>query len=158
MNFTNEIYLASSEASLNDPSYRYKMKPLAIKVIGKQDNWTTCFLNSEDIALKIKRPSEYFGKYIGYALSCPMKQDKEQGCLTFKGNYTNDVITKHFMDFVKIYVLCPLCDLPETKLFIQKNKDLPKGLSHICDACGKISLVKPKSFDKTFEFIEKNTK
>jgi translation initiation factor 5 len=87
-----------------------------------------------------------------------MKQDAELKCLTFKGNYSNVLITKLFMDFVKIYVLCPNCDLPETKLFIQKNKDLPKGLSHKCNACGFISLVKPSTYDKTFEFIEKNTK
>lgn len=158
MEFTNEIYLASREFNLNDPSYRYKITTLNIKCMGKQDNWTTYFLNSEEIAKKINRPSEYFGKYIGYALSCPMKQNKESNCLTFKGDYSQDVITKHFMDWVKIYVLCPNCDYPETKLFIQKEKDKPRGLSHNCDACGKTSLVKPKSFDKTFEYIEKNTK
>lgn len=150
----NEIYLASREESLNDSSYRYKIKSLDVKVIGKQDNWTTCFVNSEDIANKIKIPSEFLGKYISYALSCPLKIDKELNCLSFKGKYTLETITKIFMDFVKIYILCPKCDLPETKLFIQKEKDLPKGLSHNCNACGAISLVKPKSIDKTFIFIE----
>ena len=91
-------------------------------------------------------------------MSCPQKKEKEYDCLGFKGKYTNESITKHFMDFVKIYVLCPKCDLPQTQLFIQKEKDKPKGLSHICEACGEISLVKPKSFDKTFDYIEKNTK
>ena len=62
------------------------------------------------------------------------------------------------MDWVKIYVLCPNCDYPETKLFIQKDKTKSKGLSHHCESCGLESLVKPKSYDKTFEFIEKNTK
>ena len=77
MDYSNEIYLASWESHLNDPGYRYKMKPLVIKRMGKQDNWTTYFSNSEDIAKIINRPSEHFGKYIGYALSCPMKQNKE---------------------------------------------------------------------------------
>ena len=158
MDSTNEIYLASWETHLNDPTFRYKMKPLNIKLTGKQDNWTTLFVNSNDIARIIKRPSEHFGKYISFALSCPMKQEKEFDCLSFKGNYSNEVISKHFMDYVKIYVLCPNCDLPETKLFIQKEKDNPKGLTYNCDACGKISLVKPKSYDKAFEYIEKNTK
>ena len=158
MDCSNEIYLASWDSHLNDPIYRYKMKSLNIKCMGKQDNWTTYFLNSEDISKKINKSSEYFGKYIGYALSCPMKQDKEKNCLTFKGDYSCETITKHFMDFLKIYVLCPICDLPETILFIQKDKDKPKGLSHNCNACGKNSLVKPKSFDKTFDYIEKNTK
>jgi translation initiation factor 5 len=154
----NEIYLASRESSLSDPIYRYKIKGLNIKCTGRQDNWTTNFLNSEEIAKKINRPSEYFGKYIGHALSCPMKQDKEKNCLTFKGDHSGDLITKYFMEFVKIYVLCPNCDLPETKLFIQKEKDKPRGLTHSCDACGINCLVKPKSIDKTFEYIEKNTK
>lgn len=158
MEFTNEIYLASWDTHLTDPTFRYKMKPLNIKLIGKQDNWTTVFLNSEDIAKLIKRPSEHIGKYISFALSCPMKREKENNCLSFKGNYSNEVITKHFMDFIKYYVLCPICDLPETRLFIQKEKDKPRGLSHNCDACGKTSLVKPKSIDKAFEYIEKNTK
>ena len=158
MEFTSEIYLASRESHLNDPIYRYKIKPLNIKCLGRQDNWTTHFLNSEEIAKKINRPSEYFGKYIGHALSCPMKQDKDKNCLTFKGDHSGETITKYFMEFVKIYVLCPNCDLPETKLFIQKEKNKPKGLSHSCDACGTNSAVKPKSFDKTFEYIEKNTK
>ena len=121
MEFTNEIYLASRESHLNDPIYRYKIKPLNIKCLGRQDNWTTHFLNSEEIAKKINRPSEHFGKYIGYALSCPMKQYKDKNCLTFKGDHSSETITKYFMEFVKIYVLCPNCDLPETKLFVQKD-------------------------------------
>lgn len=156
MEFTNEIYLASRESNLTDPVYRYKIQPLNIKCLGRQDNWTTHFLNSEEIAKKINRPSEYFGKYIGYALSCPMKQDKNKNCLTFKGDHSAEIITKYFMEFIKIFVLCPNCDLPETKLFIQKGAQ--KALTHNCDACGTYSLVKPKSFDKTFEYIEKNTK
>jgi translation initiation factor 5 len=158
MDFTNEIHLASRETHLNDPMYRYKIKPLNIKCMGKQDNWTTYFLNSEEIANKINRPSEYFGKYISHALSCPMKRDKDQKCLTFKGEYSKEVITKYFMDFVKLYVLCPNCDLPETKLFVDKDKNsLTKGLNHKCDACGLNTLVKPKNIDKTYEYIEKKT-
>jgi translation initiation factor 2 beta subunit (eIF-2beta)/eIF-5 len=87
-----------------------------------------------------------------------MKQDKDKDCLSFKGKYTQEQITVHFMDFVKTYVLCPSCDLPETQLFIQKDKGKPKGLTHTCEACGTLSLVKPKLSDKTFEFIEKNIK
>ena len=157
MNFTNEIYLTSKEIHLNDHNYRYKIKPLNIKLMGRQDNWTTYFLNSEEIAKKINRPSNYFGKFISYSLSCPMKYDKDKDCLTFKGDYSSEIITKYFIEFIKIYVLCPNCDLPETQLFLHKDKKL-KNLSHNCNACGIISLVKTKSSDKTFEFIEKNTK
>jgi translation initiation factor 5 len=156
MECTNSIYLASWESHLNDPIYRYKIPALNIKCLGRQDNWTTHFLNSEEITKKINRPSDFFGKYIGYALSCPTKQDKDKNCLTFKGDHSSEIITKYFMEFIKIYVLCPNCDLPETTLFIQKDKI--KVLSHNCDACGTKTPVKPKSFDRTFEYIEKNTK
>jgi translation initiation factor 5 len=158
MEHNNEIYLASWETHLNDPTYRYKIKSLNIKLIGKQDNWTTLIINSEEIAKLIKRPIEHISKYISHGLSCPIKKEKEYDCLGFKGKYTIDIITKYFMDYIKIYVLCPICDLPETTLFIQKDKDKPRGLSHNCNACGKISLVRVNSIDKTYEYIEKNTK
>jgi len=156
MNFSDEIYLASKEINLNDPSFRYKIKSPIVKCMGKQDNWTTYFLNSEEIGKKINRPTEYFGKYIAYALSCPMKNDKDKNCLTFKGNYTCELITKYLIEFIKIYVLCPNCDLPETILFISKDKN--KKLSQNCMACGANSLVKPKTIDKIFEYIEKSIK
>lgn len=157
-NYTENIFLGSWDTHILDSEYRYKMKPLNVKCYGKQDNWTTYILNSNEVSKIIKRPSSYIGKYIGYALSCPMKQDKEYDCLSFKGKYTQEQITNHFMDFVKIYVLCPSCDLPETQLFMQKEKNKPKGLTHTCEACGTLSLVKAKLTDKTFEFIEKNIK
>lgn len=153
----NNIYLTSKEINFNDSNYRYKINNLNVKSFGKQDNWTTYILNSEDISKIINRPSEYFGKYISYALSCPMKQDKDKKCLSFKGNYSNEIITKYFMEFIKIYVLCPECDLPETKLIIEKNLNKTKNLMHKCNACGLTSQIKNTN-DKTFDYIEKNTK
>jgi len=158
MNSKDMIYLASRESSLYDPNYRYKIKKLDIKRLGKPGNWTTHLSNSEEIAKKINRSGDMFGKYICHAISCPMKFDKETNCLTFKGDYSCELITKHFMEFIKIYVLCPVCDYPETTLFNQKDKSIPLGIYHHCDSCGSETKVLTKSIDKTYEFIEKNIK
>jgi translation initiation factor 5 len=153
MHLINEIYLASKETSLNDSNYRYKIELLNIQCIGKTDNWTTYFLNSEMIAKKINRPSIYFGKYISHALSCQMKQDKDKKCLTFKGNYSNELITKYFLEFVKMYLLCQKCDYPETTLLIEKSKELQ---AH-CESCGNDFTLKTR-IDKVYDFIKNNVK
>ena len=105
-----------------DETLNKKIDNLNIKTQGKPGNMTTYFLNSEDIAGKINRDSKLFGKYISTSLSCPSGVDKEKKCLTFKGTYTFEQIYKYFMEFVQVYVLCPICDYPEIKLYNQKPK------------------------------------
>lgn len=150
----SEINLASRETNINDKNYRYKINALNVKCMGKQDNYTTYIMNSEEIATILKIPSEYYGKYIGYSLSCPMKMDKENKCLSFKGDYKKDIITKYFMEFVKTYILCPTCDFPET--YLCKNAE--KKLSQKCNSCGGIYIIKPKSNDKLYDYIDKKIK
>jgi translation initiation factor 5 len=147
------IYLATKDSSLSDPSYRYQIDNLDIKVIGKQGNMTTYFINSEYIAKKIDRDSALFGKYISNSIGCPSKFDKEKDCLTFKGNYTHEQILKYFTEFVQQYVLCNECDLPEINIYNNKGK----GIYFNCKSCGKTDALKAK-IDKTYDFIEKNLK
>jgi translation initiation factor 5 len=151
----SKIHLATKESALTDPSYRYQIDKLDIKAQGKQGNMTTYFLNSEEIASKISRSSKLFGKYISNSLSCPSGFDKEKSCLTFKGTYSYDQILKYFMEFVQVYVLCPICDYPEIQLYNQKDKGKKLGIYYHCESCGSDNLVNAK-LDKTYEFIEKN--
>jgi translation initiation factor 2 beta subunit (eIF-2beta)/eIF-5 len=59
------------------------------------------------------------------------------------------------MEFVQVYVLCPICDYPEMKLYNQKDKSKKIGIYYHCESCGSDNLVNAK-LDKTYEFIEKN--
>ena len=123
----SKIHLATKESALSDPTYRYQIEDLNIKTQGKQGNMTTFFINSDEISKKINRSSIFIGKYISNSLSCPSGFDKEKNCLTFKGTYSYEQIFKYFMEFVQLYVLCPNCDYPETRLYNQKEKTKKKG-------------------------------
>jgi len=151
---TDLFYLASRDISLTDPEYRYKISSPVISVIGKKGNRSTLFENSEYYAEKLGVSSIYFGKYIGNKISCPFSIDKEKKCISWKGEYTREQIENYLKDFIKIYVLCPDCDYPETDIYLNEQKLI--GL--LCRSCGKSCLVETKYMDKTYDYIQKNTK
>lgn len=154
-NTTDLFYLASKEAILSDPNYRYKIAQPIITVSGKKGNRTTWFENSEYYSQKMGGcPSLFFGKYIGNKISCPSSFDKEKNCLCWKGEYTKEQIESHLKDFIKIYILCPDCDYPETNMFLDSKKFI--GLN--CKSCGNTFMIGAKYMDKTYDFISKNIK
>jgi len=148
------FYLASKDSALSDPEYRYKIANPIISVGGKKGNKTTLFENSEYYSEKIGLPSIFFGKYIGNKISCPSLVDKEKKCLSWKGEYTKKQIESYLKDFIKIYVLCPDCDYPETDLYL----DDKKLIGRLCRSCGMSNLIESKYMDKTYDFIQKNIK
>ena len=148
------FYLASKEISISDPEYRYKISNPIISISGKKGNKTTLFENSEYYSEKLDIPSIYFGKYISNKISCPLSIDKEKKCISLKGEYTREQIEIYLKDFIKIYILCPNCDYPETNLYLD-NKKL---LGQMCRSCGTSSLIEAKSMDKTYDYIQKNIK
>lgn len=151
---TDLFYLASRESALTDPEYRYKIANPKVSVGGKKGNRTTLFENSDYYSEKLGVPSSFFGKYIGNKISCPSSTDKEKKCQCWKGEYSKEQIEVHLKDFIKIYILCPDCDYPETDLFLNEKKLI--GL--LCRSCGSSNLVEGKYMDKTYDFIQKNIK
>lgn len=157
--FSNTInndlfYLASRDSSLSDPQYRYKISCPIIMTTGKKGNRTTWFENSEYFSEKLGVSSLFFGKFIGNKISCPSSFDKEKNCISWKGEYSKDLIESYLKDFIKIYVLCPECDYPETDLFLNEKK----LIGTLCRSCGKSELLHSKYMDKTYDFIQKNIK
>ena len=150
----DKINLTTNEFSINDEEYRYQLEKPVIDIGGKKGNRTTYIYNSEKIAKHLNVNSMFFGKYISNSLSCPISTSKEFKCLALKGEYDTEKITKLLIEFINIYILCPVCDLPETDL--HKNKEI--GVHHVCRSCGEITKVNIKKIDKTYEYIEKNIK
>jgi translation initiation factor 5 len=148
----NLFYLASKESSLSDSNYRYKISNPIITTTGKKGNRTTWFENSEYFGEKLGCPSIYFGKYIGNKISCPSNFDKDKKCISWKGEYDQQTIQTYLNDFIRIYVLCPDCDYPET---IQ-SVDSKKFIWLECKSCGNSFQISNKYIDKTYEFISKN--
>ena len=154
-NTTDLFYLASKESTLSDPNYRYKISKIIITVTGKKGNRTTWFENSEYYSQKMGGcPSLFFGKYIGNKISCLSSFDKEKNCLFWKGEYTKEQIETHLKDFIKIYILCPECDYPETNMFLDSKKFICLN----CKSCGGSFMIGAKYMDKTYDFILKNIK
>jgi len=153
-NNNNLFYLASKESSLNDPNYRYKIFNPNITITGKKGNKTTWFENSEYYSEKMNCSSIFFGKYIGNKISCPSNFDKEKKCIFWKGEYTQEIICNYLKEFIKIYILCPECDFPETVMFLDSKKLI--GLE--CKSCGGTFLIASKYMDKTYDYISKNLK
>lgn len=154
------FYLASRDSSLIDPEYRYKIASPIVSVGGKKGNRSTLFENSEYYSEKLGVPSVYFGKYIGNKISCPLSIDKEKKCISWKGEYTREQIENHLKEFIKIYILCPDCDYPETNLYLNldEQKFVGKLISKLCRSCGSSNLIEAKYMDKTYDFIQKNIK
>lgn len=149
------FYLASKESTLLDSNYRYKIAQPIISVSGKKGNRTTWFENSEYYSQKMGDcPSLFFGKYIGNKISCPSSFDKDKNCLYWKGEYPKEQIESHLKDFIKIYILCPDCDYPETIMFLEQKK----LISLDCKSCGGKFMIGAKYMDKTYDFISKNIK
>lgn len=151
---SDKFYFASKENSLMDVMYRYQIDLPKISVCGKQGNKKTFFENSEFYANYMKIPYIYFGKYISNKMGCASNFDKEKNCLTFKGEYSQEMIIKHLTDFIKIYVLCENCDYPEIDLSTEKKKPLKKT----CRSCGHVNEIENKNLDKTYDYIQKNLK
>lgn len=148
------FYWATKESALTDPNYRYKYLEPIITVNGKKGNRTTYFENSEYYAEKLRVPSEYFSKYIGGRLSCPVSVDSDKNCQTFKGEFSQEQIKNYFFEFIKNYSLCANCDYPETVLAKNNKKVLIKH----CESCGTDTIVNYKSIDKAYDFIDKKIK
>jgi translation initiation factor 5 len=147
------FYLASKETTLNDPNYRYKITKPNITTSGKKGNRVTFFENSDYYSKKMGDCSSlFFGKYIGNKISCPSYYDKQKKCVYWKGEYSTEQIKSYLKDFIKIYILCPNCDYPETIMFLNEKKLI--GLE--CKSCGENFLIDKKYMDKTYDYIAKN--
>lgn len=150
---TDLFYLASKESTLSDPNYRYKIAHPIITMTGKKGYRSTWFENSEYFSEKLGGcPSIFIGKYIGNKISCPTSFDKEKNCIGWRGEYSKELIESHLKDFIKIYILCPQCDYPETTMFLNDKKCI--GLE--CKSCGGSFLIESRYIDKTYDYISKN--
>ena len=133
-----------------DDFYRYKMPSPIIKYEGKK----TVLVNAKIISDSLHRDLRYLLQFINHDLSTSTKifiDDNLNEKCVIKGIYASNQIQKTINKFIETFVLCPVCNLPETILSINVKKETVK---HKCNACGVKTLIDNKH--KLTKFILKN--
>lgn len=114
----------------DDPFYRYKMPEVQVKVEGRGNGIKTVILNMDDIASSLKCESSYLTKFFGMELGTVSMWDNKRKISIVNGKHDKLVLHNIISDFIKRFILCPQCNLPETILKVKKSCLYAK-----CSAC-----------------------
>lgn len=137
----NELNIPSS---VNDPHYRYKMPKIQVAVQGSGNGIKTKWINLVEVSNALKVPTEYPLKFIGRELGS--NTEIKSNVYLINGNHTVEKMQEVLDKFIKKYVICPKCKLPEIHGKITVKKD--KGqIMCVCRSCGTLSKL-----DSTHDF------
>jgi translation initiation factor 2 beta subunit (eIF-2beta)/eIF-5 len=140
----------------NDDSYRYKMEKIIITFGGNGNGVFTTINNIEAISKSLNTPEEILSKYLGHYISSNYNEKKK----TYTGHHHSDSLQLGIFQYIKCFILCPTCGIPELNYEISKCKDA----IICCSACGKIQTINPKNkvdikcFDNINKFLSKGNK
>ncbi len=116
----------------DDQFNRYKMPSVVGKVEGRGNGIKTRIVNCYEVARALHRPPGYVCKFFGCELGAQTKINDEAGIYIVNGNFNQAVLSATLQEFIKLFVLCGNCKLPETDLKLKKNGDIKQA----CNACG----------------------
>lgn len=137
-----------------DDFYRYRRPELCLKAESGGHGTRTAVLNLAKVAEALHRPPGYLLKYFGYELATAAKQTrsaarKEEERFLLDGTHGLAQLDEVLEAFIRKYVLCPRCRLPETKLAFSSTK-----VALCCAACGSRECLGPT--DRLLPFMLKN--
>ena len=149
MEYANKIFLTSNPIVCYDFNYRYQINPPQFKKITKKGTVVTLFTNSSEFAKNINIEETSLIKSISYKLSCQTNTDSTHKCSYFVGDYDNNILINIINNFIKTFILCKKCDLPELTLNNNNNK-----IQQHCRACGHCENINSKNIDlKTYNSV-----
>jgi Translation initiation factor 2, beta subunit (eIF-2beta)/eIF-5 N-terminal domain len=126
-----------------DPGYRYKMPPPDVRIdkVGKSGH--TILANAADIAKCLQRPPQYLAKFMGLGVGALSAYDPPQGSIDLRGAFSAQVVQELVRTFVRSWVLCGRCGLPETSVLVSPGKR--HSVIFDCKACGARTAADPES-------------
>ena len=130
-----------------DPFYRYKLE--AVRFDNVRGNWTRV-QNFDKLAQQTNFDAKYIAQFFKIELGCNSKTDGQQNYL-FNGNFNQSQLNQILDKFTKVFVMCPVCSVPETELTVENKKKLLFS----CKACGKSGVLKTNHPLK--EFLLRNS-
>lgn len=122
-----------------DGSFRYRMPSLVAKVEGSGNGIKTAIVNMQEVASALRvhpsHPTKFFATELGAVSTCT--QDKTAKGATIRaivnGQHSTADLAKLLDKYIRLYVLCPKCTLPELHTKLTKSK---KSLEQTCVSCG----------------------
>ncbi|KAL0485306.1 translation initiation factor 5 [Acrasis kona] len=131
---------------VQDAHYRYKMERMNLKVEGRGNGIKTVVTNMSNVAAHLKVPVSYPTKYFGLELGAQSKFDKSNDRAIINGQFDYPQFETLLNNFIKKFVCCYRCHLPECSMTIDKHENIKLT----CSACGHISTVPPAEKMATF--------
>jgi len=89
----------------------------------------TIIANFTTLADKLRRKKEHIAKFLSRELASPTILDGER--LIVQRKVMQSLINKKVDEYVKTYVLCPICKRPDTKIVEEGGVKIM-----VCEACG----------------------
>ena len=135
---------------IKDPSYRYQMPALQIKIEGRGNGIRTKLVNLFEVSKSLGVPPEYPLRYFGAEFGAIIEFGLAERKAILTGEVRKESLQSSLDHFIEKFVLCPKCKYPEIRIRIKK-----KELYSDCKACG---LVKPMDMThKISNFILRST-
>ncbi|XP_063934804.1 eukaryotic translation initiation factor 5-like [Zophobas morio] len=117
--------------SVEDQFYRYKMPKLISKIEGRGNGIKTVIVNMAEIAKSLSCPPSYPTKFFGCELGSQTVLDDANSRFIVNGSHQDQTLRELLDKFIRKYILCPHCDLPELVTGVKTG--LYQGS---CGACG----------------------
>ena len=126
---TGELNIPST---VKDPHYRYKMPKIQTATQGSGNGIKTNWVNLPEVSNALKVPLEYPIKFIARELGS--NTETKSNSLLINGSQDVEKMQELLDKFIKKYVLCPKCHLPEIhgKIRVEKKGEI----KCTCRSCG----------------------
>jgi len=122
---------------VEDEFYRYKMPEIIPKVEGKGNGIKTRIVNCSLIGKALMRPPGYVCKFFGCELGAQTMIDDKNDIYIVNGAHDKRALAELLNKFIKMFVLCEGCKLPETDIKVSKSGNIKQN----CAACGYVTQV-----------------